>query len=188
MTTVCLLAVASIHGWIPSQMDVKNTFLNWSFWRCIHDSSSKASSYSGHVCKLHKALYGPKQAPLAWFILSVSQPFFALVSLKVIMILPSFSLLLLYCPRALTIVCWWHDHTIFWVLRPPTLLVDLCSLSTYMLLILSIMMISLIPRLWTLLWNSLPNYSQLMVKLSPIPHATNNLPVAWFFSLSHAQI
>lgn len=188
MTTVCLIAVSSIHGWIPTQMDVKNTFLNRSFWRCIHDSSSKASSYSGHVCKLHKALYGLIQAPRAWFVLSVSQPFFTLVSLKVIMIQPSFSPLLLYCPRALTIVCWWHDHSFFWVLRSPILLADLCFLSTYMLLILSIMMILLIPRLWTLLWNSLPNYGQLMVNLSPIPESTNNLPVAWFFSLSHARI
>ena len=69
MTTVrTLIAVASIHQWSLSQLDVKNAFLNGNLQEDVYMVPPPGVSHDpGYVCKLKKALYGLKQAPRAWF-------------------------------------------------------------------------------------------------------------------------
>ncbi|CAL2273919.1 unnamed protein product [Prunus armeniaca] len=69
MTSVrTLLAVASVHQWSLSQMDVKNAFLNGDLFEEVYMVPPPGVLHNpGEVCRLRKALYGLKQAPRAWF-------------------------------------------------------------------------------------------------------------------------
>jgi hypothetical protein len=63
-----LIAVASIHQWHISQLDVKNAFLNEDLQEKVYMAPPPGVSHDfGYICKFKKALYGLKQAPRAWF-------------------------------------------------------------------------------------------------------------------------
>ncbi|KAJ9542123.1 hypothetical protein OSB04_028629 [Centaurea solstitialis] len=64
----CLLASAATKHWPLFQMDVKNAFLNGDLSEEVYMTPPPSVSLpSGDVCSLHKALYGLKHAPCAWF-------------------------------------------------------------------------------------------------------------------------
>ncbi|XP_022679643.1 uncharacterized protein LOC101752932 isoform X1 [Setaria italica] len=69
MTTVrTLIAVAAIHSWTISQMDVKNAFLHGDLQENVYMHPLLGVEVPpGYVCHLRRALYGLKQAPRAWF-------------------------------------------------------------------------------------------------------------------------
>lgn len=62
-----VLSIAAVIGWSIHQMDVKNTFINGSLNEKVFVSRSfgfKHAQFPFHVCRLRKAIYGLKQAPL----------------------------------------------------------------------------------------------------------------------------
>jgi hypothetical protein len=64
-----LVAVAAHYGWIVHHMDVKSAFLNGDLVEEVYVAQPPGFSAEGHegkVLKLHKALYGLRQAPRAW--------------------------------------------------------------------------------------------------------------------------
>jgi hypothetical protein len=67
LTTIrVLLSLASSHGILVHQMDVKTTFLNGELDEEIYmeqPAGFVANGQEGMVCKLLKSLYGLKQAP-----------------------------------------------------------------------------------------------------------------------------
>lgn len=70
MTTVrTILALAASKGWSIQQMDIKNAFLHWDLKEEIYMSPppSMFATPSYVVCRLHRSLYGLKQALRAWF-------------------------------------------------------------------------------------------------------------------------
>lgn len=71
MTTIrCLLRVVAGKGWIMHQMDVHNTFLYGDLKEEVYMKLPQGFQHSGgpnKVCKLHKAIYGLRQAPRCWF-------------------------------------------------------------------------------------------------------------------------
>ncbi|KAM2132845.1 hypothetical protein ACFX1Q_014202 [Malus domestica] len=64
-----LLLVAVNCGWPLYQMDVKNAFLHGELQEEVY--MQPPPGYNGYkdnmVCKLHKAIYGLKQSPKAWY-------------------------------------------------------------------------------------------------------------------------
>ncbi|KAL0549125.1 hypothetical protein IC582_013605 [Cucumis melo] len=69
MTSVrSLLVVVAAKQWPLLQMDVKNAFLNETLSEEVYMKPPYGTSPSPHkVCLLHRALYGLKQTPRAWF-------------------------------------------------------------------------------------------------------------------------
>jgi hypothetical protein len=70
MESVCLLfALATQEGWRVHHMDVKSAFLNGDLKEKVYVHQSPGfviSGKEGKVLRLHKALYGLRQAPRAW--------------------------------------------------------------------------------------------------------------------------
>ena len=64
-----LLSAAVNHGWSLYQMDVKNAFLREEFQDKVYmqPPAGYGQAQNGMVCKLHKAIYGLKQSPKAWY-------------------------------------------------------------------------------------------------------------------------
>lgn len=68
-TVRVLLAVETHHGWPIHHMDVKSAFLNGDLAEEVYVTQPPgftAKGEEGKVLKLHKALYGLRQAPRAW--------------------------------------------------------------------------------------------------------------------------
>lgn len=64
-----VLSVAIVKGWQIHQLDVRNAFLHGTLQETVYISQPPGFKNSGNpnvVCRLKKALYGPKQAPRAW--------------------------------------------------------------------------------------------------------------------------
>jgi hypothetical protein len=80
-----VLALAVQFRWPLKQLDVFNAFLHGSLQDEVYmekPQGFKDATYSDYVCKLHKAIYGLKQTPKAWFqCLSTSHLSWSLVSL-----------------------------------------------------------------------------------------------------------
>jgi hypothetical protein len=65
-----LLVYATHHDFKLYQMDVKSAFLNGRIKEEVYVEQPlgfEDLEYPNHVYKLHKTLYGPKQAPGAWY-------------------------------------------------------------------------------------------------------------------------
>jgi hypothetical protein len=61
---------ATHHGFKLYQMDVKSAFLNGPIKEEVYVEQPpgfESEGYPNHVYKLHKMLYGPKEAPRAWY-------------------------------------------------------------------------------------------------------------------------
>jgi hypothetical protein len=71
LESICiLLAYTTHHDFKLYQMDVNNAFLNWPIKEEVYVEQPpgfKDQEYPNHVYKIHKALYGIKQAPRAWY-------------------------------------------------------------------------------------------------------------------------
>ena len=64
----CLIVVAVVCHWPLYQMDVKNAFLNGDLQEEVYMQTSPSYPHSGsQVFCFHRALYGLKQTPQAWF-------------------------------------------------------------------------------------------------------------------------
>jgi len=65
-----VLSIAVSRGWNIRQLDIKNTFLHGLLQETIYMEQPPGyvdSSHPNHVCRLKKAIYGSKQALIAWF-------------------------------------------------------------------------------------------------------------------------
>lgn len=68
-TIKLILTIALGNKWPMHQLDVNNAFLQGSLKEEVfmaQPSGMKDQQYPNYVCKLHKAIYGLRQAPRAW--------------------------------------------------------------------------------------------------------------------------
>lgn len=65
-----IISIAVSQKWSIRQLDVKNAFLYGVLYEEVHMVQPLGfvhPTYPHHVCKLHKKIYGLRQAPRAWF-------------------------------------------------------------------------------------------------------------------------
>lgn len=68
-TTRIVLSIVASSSWQIHQLDVKNTFLHSNLSETVYAQSGFVDpSNPSHVCRLHKSLYGLKQALRTWFL------------------------------------------------------------------------------------------------------------------------
>lgn len=70
-TTIRLvLTIALNYKWVIRQLDVESAFLHGDLTEEVYMAQPqgyKDPLFPNHVCRMHKSIYGLKQAPWAWF-------------------------------------------------------------------------------------------------------------------------
>lgn len=69
-TVRMILHIAFIERWDIKQLDVKNAFLHGDLTETVYmcqPPDFEDKEHPEYICNLHKAIYGLKQAPNAWF-------------------------------------------------------------------------------------------------------------------------
>jgi len=70
VTIRLVISIAVTYQWPIKQLDVQNAFLHGDLHEhvfMIQPQGYVHPQYPNHVCKLHKSLYGLRQAPRSWF-------------------------------------------------------------------------------------------------------------------------
>jgi Reverse transcriptase (RNA-dependent DNA polymerase) len=65
-----ILSLAVTNNWQIRQLDVNNVFMHGDLQEVIYMTQPTGfvdSQQPTHVCKFHKALYGFRQSPRAWY-------------------------------------------------------------------------------------------------------------------------